>query len=177
LLALRDYLLKDYNLLGAGDLLLIIAGGRPVGRAGLVASVLAGLAFRENDRVFLHYRIVVPPTEDIAEARERFWNRFKRGYQQLSGAVLEDDQAAWFDSRVEIVPAPNLRTGSVIEILRAQTERTAVIVTEAALYRDEEVEPYIAPGAAGPLLSEDLWVPQLLALGNAAVPIAYDQHL
>ncbi len=52
-----------------------------------------------------------------------------------------------------------------------------MIVADAAAYRDDNVEPYIAPGASTPRLPQDVWVPQLHALAVAAVEVAHERVL
>lgn len=58
-----------------------------------------------------------------------------------------------------------------------QPEHVAVIVTDAANYRDENVEAYIDPDAVTPLVPEDVWVPQVHALAVAAVKVARERTL
>lgn len=174
--ALWDYFAADMNVLESGDLLLI-TGGRPPGRAGLTAAVLSGLGLEGGARAIEHYRIILPPAADVTEARERFWNRFSNGFRVLSGTALAGELQEWFEERIELVAAAELRSGWIIQFLRQQAEQTAVIITEAALFRDETVEPFVAPGESGPLAPEDIWVPQLFALAQAAVPIAQQRTL
>ena len=49
-------------------------------------------------------------------------------------------------------------------MIAEQLEHAAVIVTDAARYRDGKTRPLVAPGTATPLIPEDVWVPQVYAL-------------
>lgn len=42
-----------------------------------------------------------------------------------------------------------------------QPERTAIIVIEAAAYRDDAIAPFVTEGAQTPLIPEDVWAPQV----------------
>src|SRR5690606_6762208 len=83
----------------------------------------------------------------------------------------------WFRARLRTVVAQNRRSRSVLDVITAQSERTAVIVTDAASYRDDNIDLYVAPGASAPLRPEDVWVPQLHALAAAAVELARERML
>lgn len=66
---------------------------------------------------------------------------------------------------------------SVLEIMQRQPANVAVIVVEAATYRDDQVAPHLPEGAEAPLTPEDVWAPQLHALATAAVSIAESNNI
>jgi hypothetical protein len=174
--ALRDYYVNDPHIAGSGDLLLI-TGGKPAERAGLIASVLAGFGLDDGERLIRRYLIIGPPNVDLGTARASAWDRFERGVKKMAGAALDDDQRSWFESRFEMVLAPDLNTRSIVALIEAQPERTAIIVIKAAEYRDTSISPFVPAGASGPLAPEDIWAPHLLALGKAIEPIAEEKIL
>lgn len=65
----------------------------------------------------------------------------------------------------------------MLDLIREQPARTAVIICEAASYRDEQVAPFVPAHATTPLAPEDIWVPQLHALADAATDIAAANQL
>lgn len=75
-----------------------------------------------------------------------------------------------FSGRLRIVPTANCHHDSVLSVLRDQTARTAAIILEAAMYRNESVSPPAVFGTSSRL--EDFWVPQLHALASETVNIA-----
>jgi hypothetical protein len=97
--------------------------------------------------------------------------------RHLAQRELEPEEHTWLNQRFQVVAAGDLRSRTLLDLAKAQAERTAVIVTHAANYRDDAVSPYIAPGASTPLRPEDVWVPQLHALAAAAVEIARERTL
>ncbi|HZF96032.1 MAG TPA: hypothetical protein VEZ20_14315 [Allosphingosinicella sp.] len=95
--ALRDYYLNDPHVAGSGDLLLI-TGGKPAERAGLIASVLAGFGLDDGERLIQRYLIIAPPDVDPGTTRAGAWEHFERGFKELAGAALDDNQRAWFET-------------------------------------------------------------------------------
>lgn len=174
--AFLDFYRNDPNILGAGDLM-VITGGKPAARAGLVAAVLSGCALEDGERAILRYRIIIPPSADLETYRTLIWQRLARAMEVLSGQELQDDMRKWFEERLLVVQAADLAIASVVAIIEAQEERTAVIITDAAIYRDPGVALSIPPGAKGPLAPEDLWAPQLHALAARAIPLAHANRL
>jgi hypothetical protein len=85
------------------------------------------------------------------------------------------DAQAWFGARFKVIVASDFEIQSLRHTISVQPEYSAIIVTDSAKYRDESVEPFIAPGASGPLLPQDIWVPQVHALVSEAVKIARER--
>ena len=98
-------------------------------------------------------------------------------FRLLAGREMAPDAREWFKARFKVSATPDRRSRSVLRFVSAQPERAAVIVADAGIYRDDEVEPYVAPEAATPLLPQDVWVPQVHALAAAAVEIARERSL
>jgi hypothetical protein len=66
---------------------------------------------------------------------------------------------------------------SLLALMLEQSERSAIIVIEAAGYRDDAIAPFVAEGAQTPLIPEDVWTPQVHGLAVAAAPVARERHL
>ena len=121
--------------------------------------------------------IVIPPAADAAANDALAWSRFAGGFERLAGRPLAEDEEAWFRARLEVRNAPDGRTASLLALIADQPERTAVIVVEAASYRDDAVAPFVPEGAQTPLAPEDVWAPQLHAIAQAAVALADEKTL
>jgi hypothetical protein len=98
-------------------------------------------------------------------------------FSRLAKREMEPCQQNWLRGRFQTITALDRRSRSVLDLIDAQPERTVIIVTEAASYRDDAIEPYVAPGTSTPLQLEDVWVPQIHALAAAAVELAKKRSL
>lgn len=169
--AFADFIQKNPDVLGGGDIY-NITGGKPVARAGQLAAMLAGIGLEDGERALRRYMIIIPASDDAEAAAELAWNQFTNAFKQLAGRALEQSENDWFRSRFKVGSAPDSRISSLLTLIGEQPERTAVIVTKAATYRDDTVEPFVADGARTLLAPEDIWAPQLHALAKAAMTIA-----
>jgi hypothetical protein len=174
--ALANFIRRNPNVLGGGDVLTIV-GGKPVARAGMLAAVLAGLSIEGGERAIQKYLIIIPQTADGVADDALAWDHFSRGVERLARRALRPEEANWFRLRFEVRNASDGRSTSLLAVIGDQPERTAVIVVKAATYRDDHVAPLVPAGATTPLMPEDVWVPQLHALARAAVAIAGDKIL
>ena len=119
---------------------------------------------------------LAPPETNVEAAQARAWSELLATFSLLAGREMASEAQEWFKSRFKVSAAPDRRSRSVLRFVSAQPERSAIIVADAGIYRDREVEPYVASGAATALLPEDIWVPQVHALAAAGVEIARDQR-
>lgn len=176
LAAISDFYVRNPNVIGGGDIL-TVTGGNPAARAGMIAASLAGLAIEGGERAMHRIIIVIPPGNDLAEADGRAWESFKKSVEVLARRPLEADEAAWFRERTIVKAATDGRHASLLSLMAEEPERTAFIVIEAAEYRDDAIPPFVSDGAQTPLISEDVWVPQVHGLAVAAAPIVCERHL
>ena len=70
---MASFIARNPDVVGGGDML-TITGGRPFARAGLFASVLAGLGLEGGQRAILKYLNVVPPYADSGQANALAWD-------------------------------------------------------------------------------------------------------
>jgi hypothetical protein len=173
---LKDFIAHNPAIFGGVDIF-NIDWSDPFERAGILAAVLTGLVTADHRPVVRAIVIVATPEADLAAAQAAAWGALLTAFQQLAGREMSADAQEWFKARFKVNSAPDLRTRSLLGLISGRVEHAAVIVTDAAKYRDEKVEPYIAPGAATPLLPQDIWVPQVHALATSAVEIARERKL
>ena len=176
LVAISDFYARNPHVIGGGDIL-TITGGKPANRAGMVAASLAGLAIEGGERVVQRILIVIPPGDDVAEADRSAWESFGKSFEMLARRPLEANEAAWFRDRLIVQTAADGRHASLLALMAEQPERTAIIVIEAAGYRDDAIAAFVAEGAKTPLIPEDVWAPQVHGFAVAAAPIAQERHL
>ena len=176
LAALAEFYFRNLNVIGTGDILALGDGDISV-RAGMVIAVLAGIAFEDGERAIQQYLVVIPTGADEAKANDTVWRMFERGFAKFAGRRLTDEENSWFRGHLAIVAATDARHGSLIELVRAQPPRTAIIVTDAGAYRDDGVAPFVPEGAQTPLIPEDVWAPQVHALAMAAEVLAEERDL
>lgn len=176
LAAIESFIQRNPEVLGGGDII-TVTGGKPVVRAGIITAVLTGVRLEGGEPAILKYVIIVPASANVSDAHALAWGGFVSSFERLARRKLEGDEEAWFRARFEVRKASDGRIASVVALIGEQPERTAVIVIEAAAYRDDAVAPFVPDGAQTPLAPEDVWVPQLHALADAAVSAAREKNL
>lgn len=176
LVAIMDFYARNPNVIGGGDIL-AITGSTPAARAGMVAASLAGIVFEGDERAIQRVVVVIPPGGDVAQADGLVWSSFVQSFESLARRPIRQDEEAWFRDRLIVHAAPTGRHANLLELVAGQVERTALIVVEAAGYRDDTIAPFVPSGARTPLIPEDVWVPQVHALAAAAAPLALERKL
>ena len=173
---IQSFIMRNPNVFGGADIY-NLDFGTPIARAGMLAAVLTGLVDGERRPAVRRFVVVTPPGIDRAEAFEAVWAQFAESFEVLAKRALDTREANALKSRIDVVVAADRRHGSVLDVISDQGERAAVIVTEAASYRDDAIEPYVASGAVTPLQPEDVWAPQLHALAAIATRLAEERAL
>ncbi|MER9436379.1 CHAT domain-containing protein [Mesorhizobium sp. M0618] len=173
---IQDFIARNPNIFGGADIF-NLDFGTPIIRAGMLASVLTGLFDEERRPAVRRWVVIAPPGTDRATTVEAALAQFRDSFNALAERELQPKELEALRSRFDVVVANDRRHRSVLDLIDAQPERTAVIVMEAASYRDDQVVPYIAPGAESPLRAEDFWAPQLHALASAATSLAGENRL
>ncbi|MCP1203723.1 CHAT domain-containing protein [Acetobacter oryzoeni] len=146
-------------------------------RSGILLAVLSGVSDEKEQPLIQRYLVIAPPGADIEEWQKAIWAQFSTTFAFLAKRKMEEREADLRRSMLQVVVADDLRHETVITLLAAQSDRTAVIVTNAAGYRDESVKSFVTPNASKLLLSEDVWVPQVHALAVAATETAKDRQV
>ncbi|AGA08329.1 hypothetical protein [Sinorhizobium meliloti] len=173
---IQDFIASNPDVFGGADIFNLDFGA-PIARAGMLAAVLTGLVDGERRRLVRRFVVVAPPGTDQAGAIEVALAQFADSFEVMAKRALQVHEVQALRACFDVVVAADRRHSSVLDIVAAQSERVAVIVTEAASYRDDKIEPYVAPGASTPLQPEDFWAPQLHALASAATKLAGERVL
>ena len=139
-------------------------------RATIYLDILSRIRHLDGRAAVEQFLVVVPCGHDVTEYTDtpRFLPAGVPHDPDEPLITLADDPR--FSGRLHIVPTANCGHEAVLSVLRDQTVRTAAIVVEAAIYRNESVTPPVVSGTPSRL--EDFWVPQLHALASEAVNIA-----
>ncbi|QQN66761.1 CHAT domain-containing protein [Bradyrhizobium diazoefficiens] len=174
--AFADSFAKNPRIFGGGDILTLEIFD-PVERAGILAAALVGLVNESGRRAVRRFVIIVPPGTDTQAANAEAGTAMVAAITLLAGREFSAEEQAALPKLLRPVAAADLRISSVLDLIRQQNERTAVIITEAAAYRDQSIQPYVPPGAESPLLHQDFWVPQFHSLASAATELAREQKL
>jgi hypothetical protein len=139
---------------GGGDIL-CIGGGSVAARVGHLIVLL--LSFHdEEERSPLSQIIVIAPPGSGPKLRG-LKAQLEEG---IKNGELRPPATESADQRFRFVELSDLRSESVVAEIRDAPERSAVIVYEAATFRNAKVE--LEPD--GPSLPEDFWVPQVHSL-------------
>lgn len=174
--ALARFIAANPNVLGSADIY-NLDFMTPAARGGMVAAVLTGLTDRDHRPALQRFVVVTPPDTDRASALESARAELVSTCRALAARDLQPGEAEALRARLSLEVAADRRHRSVLDVIARQDERTAVIITHAASYRDDSVEPYVTPGATTPLQTEDVWAPQLHALAVGATALARGQAI
>jgi hypothetical protein len=171
-----EYISKNPNIFGGADIF-ILDFQNPQYRAGVLAAVLTGLVDADRRPAIDRFVVVVPQGLNAAACEAQAWGEMVATLRLLASREIEPSKLDWIRSRFRIVTASDRWFRSVLDIVKAQPERTAVVVTHAASYRDNNINPYIAPCATAPTRPEDVWVPQLHGLAVAVIEVVRERKL
>ena len=173
---MRNFIIKNPNVLGGADIYNLDVQN-PQSRAGMLIAVLTRLVDDNRRPGVRNFVVVVPPGMKETDCEVQTWSEIVSTFRLLAGRDMKPSEQDWIRARFRIHAAQDSWSRSALAIIEGQSERTAVIVTDAASYRDANVDPYVAPSALTPLRSEDVWVPHLHALAVAAVELAQKRLL
>lgn len=168
---LQAFIIENPNIFGAADIY-NVRFQSPLTLAGMLIVMLTGLVDSDRRSAVHKFVIIVPPGLNAKDCEENAWSGIAKTFRLLALREIEPHEQAWLKSRLQLVIASDRRISSVLDIISVQPERTSIIVTEAASYRDDDIAPYIAEGASSPLRPEDVWAPQLHAFATAAIKLA-----
>lgn len=165
-------IIQNPNIFGAADIY-NVRFQSPLTLAGMLTAVLTGLVDTDRRRRAVHkFVVIVPPGLNAEDCEERAWSEIVTTFRVLAQREMEPLEQTRLKRRFHLIVASDLRTSSVLDVIRVQPECTSIIVAEASSYRDDGTAPYIAAGATSPLRPEDVWAPQLHALATEAVKLA-----
>jgi len=156
---------------GSADILCCGSTGFPERVALLVRGFWRYAVIDSQISCFL---IVVPPGEQGAVAEEQIRIEIASPEGAASG---EPANPLALGRHLRLVRPPDFQISSLLAIIREAGSRAVVIVGEAAAYRGQNVAPQTTPDLSAPTLIEDLWVPQLHALGTAATQLAKERDV
>lgn len=174
--AFADSFAKNPKIFGGSDILTLEVF-TPAERAGILAAALMGLVGESGRRAVRRFVIIVPPETDTQAATAKAGNAMVAAITLLAEHEFSAEDQTALRKLPRLVAAADLRISSVLDLIAQQAEKTAVIITEAAGYRDETVLPFVPAGAESPLLHQDFWVPQFHALASAATKLARERKL
>ena len=166
---LLKYFIKHPAVFGGADIL-NLHFATPQARAAIYLDILSRIRHDDGRIAVEAFVVVVPYGHDVAEYANTP-SLLLAGPRHVSDKplfTLADDPR--FRGRLHLVPATDCRHEGVHSILRTQSVRTAAIVAEAAIYRNDSVSPFRVSGSSPRL--EDFWVPQLHALATESVNMA-----
>lgn len=165
--ALGRFITTNPEVFGGSDIYLAEYSSS-TGRAGALVGVLFGICDSDGHRAVQHYTVLAPPGVDLDLAAEEIWKACIEALEILGGREMPPDVMNWLRPRIQVISLQDRRHSSVLEPLAAATDRSAIIVLEAAEYRNPDVDRFSANGTPGPVHPEDVWAPQLHALALEA---------
>jgi len=170
----QESIRNNPNIFGAADIYSFRLQN-PLTLAGILSGVLMGLVDADQKPAILKFVVIVPPESNAEDCENKFWSELASTYRLLAQRELEPHIQAWMKKNFRLIIASDWRTSSILDLIRVLPERTSIIIAEAASYRDDDIEPYIAKGAESPSLPEDVWAPQLYKLANEANKLAKER--
>ncbi|MET1110413.1 MAG: hypothetical protein ABWX67_02690, partial [Allosphingosinicella sp.] len=173
---IEAFIIKFPHVLGGADIY-NLDFGTPAVRIGMIAAALSGLVDEQRRPTVRRYVVIAPPQSDVGAWADSVWAQFVDAFQVLAGREMTPPEARVRRAMIEVIAAPDRRHKSLVDIVAAVDGQSAVIVADAASYRDDDVATYIAPGAAVPNQWQDVWVPQVHALASALTAVVRGRPL
>ena len=166
---LLKYFIKHPAVFGGVDIL-NLHFATPQARVAIYLDILSRIRHDDGRIAVEAFVVVVPYGNGVAEYANTpsLLSADPRHVSDKPFFKLADDPR--FRGRLHLVPATDCRHEGVLSLLRSQSVRTAAIVAEAAIYRNDSVSPFMVSSLSPRL--EDFWVPQLHALATESVNIA-----
>lgn len=167
----QAYFARDPDIFGGADILALDVL-TPRRRAAIIVTALTGISDGQGRAAVGRYVLVLPPGSDSERAMTAIHEDVAVCFPLMAGRDMTPQERTFITGRIGVVAAADRRCRSVLDILEIQPEATAVIVTEAAAYRDAATPAFVAVGASTPLLPEDVWAPHLHALARDVADVA-----
>jgi hypothetical protein len=141
-------------------------------RAGAFAVVMNLARSQNGEHLIGKIFVIVPPLEVIPDLDGVIVCRSViHAAEAYFGRTLADQERSAIDDRVKTIHSTDLRISAVVEALRSVPNDSAVIILNAASYRDED--SVALDGATAPRnLPEDIWVPHVVALARVVTETA-----
>ena len=171
---LFDYY-RDHPAIFGGADILNLHFATPQVRTSIYVDILSCIRRRNDDRpVVQKIVVVVPYGQEIADYANTP-SLLSVDAPDVPEPLVTLANDPRFRGRLQIVSTKDCRHESVLSVLREQPVRTAAIVVDAAIYRNEHVSPFpVSDSSARP---EDFWAPQLHALAAEAVDVAIGNNM
>jgi len=152
---------------GAGDMFMVAAGKSPT-RIAEVVAILAAAVNENGAHVFSEIIVIqVPAATSVEERTSALLRHLDEAVLRSRGRALEPGEIAVLSRRVKLVVSPDLQNTSIFSIVEAAKTHSAVIVEEAALYRNSGERRGDKPATLR--MPEDTWVLHLHSLCEGAV--------
>ena len=158
---------------GAGDMF-VVGPYRPLERFAELITVLAVGQNEDGAPAVRNIILVHPPgTDNEADFEEALREEIRGTFVRWRGTVLDESEERALAKRLQVTAARDMQVSSVLSVIEAAPARTAIIVTQGALYRTPDADG-LAPMAANGALAmpEDFWVPHFSALCQRAIGAA-----
>jgi hypothetical protein len=168
---IKDYFSQGRFYFGAAD---IFCCGRfnTTARAGDLVFLLSMVCDEHEKRVIKGFMVVIPPSDAGASSitEEGVRSGFADSVARVRGRSLDEKEQAVVAKMLKVVQAPNLQIGSAIQIVERARKHSAVIICEAARYRDQSVA--LPPVGEAARLDEDIWAVYLQHFAERTVAAA-----
>lgn len=161
---------RDPRILGAADLYLLDYAAGPV-RVAAMAAAISGVALEDGRRAIQKYAILVPSGSDPNALQATIRDNFGHAMVHLTKGTVDPRALEWFQSRIVVEAAADLRISRVVDFVTAQPDHTAVLLMDAGAYRDDGVPPAEPEIEGGLRQQADFWAPQLHALAEATTSV------
>jgi hypothetical protein len=141
-------------------------------RTGAFAVVMNVARTQEHVALIDKILIIAPPVQANADLNEaNVYLSIVAAAEGHFGRTLAEGEKIAIGQQVKTIHTDSLSITSVVKALQSATGRSAVMILNAASYRDERLSsPCLA--TAEPHLPEDLWVPHLVELARAVTEVA-----
>lgn len=158
---------------GAGDMF-VVGPYRSLERFAELITVLVVGQDEDGAPAVRNIILVHPPgTDNGADFEEALREEIRRTFVRWRGTALDESEERALAKRLQVTTTLDMQVSSILSMMEAAPARTAIIVTQGALYRTPDADGLapMAPDSAV-AMPEDFWVPHFNALCQRAIGAA-----
>lgn len=158
---------------GAGDMFVV----GPYRALERFAELIAVLAAGQNEDGALAVKSILlihpPGISDEADFDEALREEIRRTFLRRRGTTLDESEERALEQRLKVTMTDDMQVSSVLSMIETAPSRTAIIVTQGALYRSPDADGLTPKATANTVaLPEDFWVPHFHTLCQRAIEVA-----
>lgn len=154
---------------GSADL---IQGGpfdQAIGRT--ICTLFFCIGDSEGNPPFTKVTIILPPANATELNEESVFDALVKAFTELRGTKPSETERPELRRKLKVVNAPSLEVNGLLEILKEQDGKFFVVIADAHIYRNFDIEVAPVFGVTAIRTPEDKWVPHVASICRQLMPV------